>query len=244
MTQQPSDRWLHDLDLDQDQVRDAVSALSAQDREAVATAARAPLGELVEIDQYGQPAGPLPVSESLTASGCVFALRMNEGEYPREHHWLTHLGWAVARQMQPTVDIPVDARRLSATVTMHQTNLRRNLHEVPTVSLGKLLHQTRGQIALCVPGTDPETALFIRLCQSMLCELIDARAGGSPTPLAAGGYDDAPAEMVRQAIILSVMEDDEAAFELADMAGLPDAFAARRRIYLERLQALRDGAQD
>ncbi|GAA1463539.1 hypothetical protein NE857_34085 (plasmid) [Nocardiopsis exhalans] len=229
MLTQTTTQWLHSLGLDHAQVRDAVRALSPEDLATVVQAARSPfLGELVHTDQGGWPTTPLPISKSLAQSKCVFALTMNTGTYPRKHHWLTHLGWMVALQVQPgggDWSMPPDAVDLHEALNRHQEQLTAEMRRQPTSTLGVMLYRTIHQLTLSTTGEDPEYWLFTRVCQSVLCGLIADRAQGSP--LAEGGYDDAAAAMLRQAIITG--EDDDAAFDLADRAQMPEAYEARRR---------------
>lgn len=234
MLTQPTTPWLHSLGLDHAQVRDAVRALSPEDLAMVVQAARSPfLGELVHTDQGGGPTEPRPISPALAQSGCVFALTMNEGTYPREHHWLTHLGWMVALQMQPgggDWSMPPDAVDLREALSRHQEQLTAEMGRKSTSTLGVMLYRTIYQLRMFTSGNDPEYWLFTRVCQSVLCALIDARAQGSP--LAEGGYDDAAAAMLRQAIIAA--EDDDVAFDLADRAQVPEAYEARVRAIADR----------
>lgn len=229
MLTQTTGPWLHSLGLDHAQVRDAVRALSPEDLAMVVHAARSPfLGELIHTDQAGQPTAPRPISQPLAQSGCVFALTMNAGEYPREHHWLTHLGWMVALQAQPgggDWSMPPDAVDLHETLSRHHAQLTAEMSRQPTSTLGVMLYRTIYQLTLGKNGDDPEPRLFTRVGQSVLCAVIDARAQGSP--LAEGGYDNAATAMLRQAIIGG--EDDDVAFDLADRAQMPEAYQARRR---------------
>lgn len=226
--------WLHSLGLDHAQVRDTVRTLSPNDLDMVVQAARSPfLGELIHTDQNGSPTEPRTISQNLAQSGCVFALRMNEGNYPREHHWLTHLGWVVALQIQPgggDWSMPPDAVDLHEALSQHQEQLTAEMDRHPTSTLGVMLYRTIYQLMMFSEGNDPEYWLFTRVCQSVLCGLIDARAQDSP--LAKGGYDDAAAAMLQQAIIAT--DDDDLAFDLADRAQVPEAYQARRRALADR----------
>lgn len=226
--------WLEGLGLDHARVRDAVRALSPVDLALVVEAARSPfLGELVDTDTAGQITGPRPISETLAASGCVFSLTMSEGDYPRTHHWLTHLGWMVALHVQPgggDWSMPVEAVDLYEAVHERHRTLTAEMSHYPTSTLGVLLYRTMRQLKMFHPGNDAEYWLLTRVTQTVLCELIDKRAEGSP--LTAGGYDDAATEMLRWAVIES--EDDDAAFDLADRAQMPHAYEDRHRIIRER----------
>lgn len=233
MSTQPTPRQIQNLGLDPAQVRNTARALAPADLGTVVQAACAPfLGESVHTDQAGQITGPRTPVPALAASGCVFSLVVNEGTYPREHHWLTHLGWMVALYLQPggSLDMPQDAVDLYKRVNEHSRRLTGALSPNSTAMVGTMLWRTMRQLELFQPGQDAEYRLLARVTQSVLCQMINDRAPGAP--LSEGGYDDVAKAMVRQAVIDD--EDDDAAFDLADQAHMPEAYQARYRAMGQR----------
>ncbi|MFY7068971.1 hypothetical protein ACOQFV_24200 [Nocardiopsis changdeensis] len=224
--------WLSALGISEDQVHKtahALHALEPTDLTVLVEAARSPfLGELAEVDPAGRIGAPRPISAALAASGCVFARTLHEGTRPRDHHWLSHLGWLVALYVQPGGGdwaMRPEAVDLDKALAERHSAHTGEFSLQPLATLGLLLHRTRVQLGLFHPGNDVEYWLLTRITRSVLCEVINAKVPGSP--LTEGGYDDAAAAMITQAVIHAESDDD--AFDLADRARMPDAYNARQR---------------
>lgn len=229
-----TEEWLSALGITQDQVHEAAHALEPADLAALVEAASSPfLGELAEIDPTGRIGAPRPISPALAASGCVFTRTLHEGTHPRDHHWLSHLGWMVALYVQPGGGqwrMPLEAVDLDkALAERHRTHTGEFSRE-PLATLGLLLHRTRVQLGMFHPGNDAEYWLLTRITRSVLCEVINARVPGSP--LTEGGYDDAAAAMIAQAITHTESLND--ADDLARRADMTGAYMERLRLISER----------
>lgn len=224
-----TERWLSVLGLTEDRVHETAHTLNTADLAVLVEAARSPfLGELAEVDPSGRIGAPRPASPALGASGCLFTRTMNEGTHPREHHWLSHLGWMVALYVQPGGGdwaMPQEAVDLDKALAERHRTHTGEFSRQPLATLGRLLHRTRVQLGMFHPGNDAEYWLLTRITRSVLCEVINARVPGSP--LAEGGYDDAAVAMLTQAVIHTESEDE--AFDLADQVCLPEAYNARSR---------------
>lgn len=218
--------WLYSPGLDHDQVREAVRALAPADLAAVVEAARTPfLGELVHTDQKGCSTGPRPVSKELATSGCVFAMRLYEGTGPRQHHWLTNLGWIVAQYVQPgggDWTMPPQAVDLREALNGHHSFHTDQVLHFHMSQLGTLLCGTRRQLALLRPGGDVKSWLFTRVAQTVLCEHI--HSGFWHRPLDEGSDEDIVTVTLRRAI--EGAETAAAAQALAENARMPEAMEA------------------
>lgn len=200
-------RWLAHLGLDIHRLRGALGALPPAEVAALCDAARSPhLGELALTV-------PRPVSAALAAAGCVFTLPLHTGPTPREHAWLTHLGWALALYVQPGgggLTMPAAAVNLARHAGEHLKAQLAKARRHDLFTLGALLCLVDRRARLLREGRDPEYRMLTRLSLSALCAEADRRQPG--TPPAPGG---AVADRVRR-VVAALPEAD--ALSLAALA--------------------------
>lgn len=174
MTTRPSSvtRWLANLGLDIHRLRGTLRTLPPAEVTALCDAARSPhLGELA-------PTVPRPVSATLAEAGCVFTLPLHTGPAPREHAWLTHLGWALALYVQPGgggLAMPADAVDLAHRAGEHLKAKTSAAREGDLFTLGVLLCSVDCLARALQDCRDSEYRLLTRLSLSALCAETDRR---------------------------------------------------------------------